>query len=157
MGVAAMQGADQHIRSSLGFSVLPKDTSTCRPGESNQRPSNNMMLALPLSHSRPFSSQFQMRNVDHTNWDDFKFKHNMVRVHTELLMVKDCYTVMTLGDLGAGWATTSPRTLTGSKNNPCVFRTGQASFKYPHISCAPPQSKWIKVRLVCFEFKGSND
>ena len=25
-----------HIRSSLGFSVLPKDTSTCRPGESNQ-------------------------------------------------------------------------------------------------------------------------
>ena len=29
MVVAAMQGADQHIRSSLGFSILPKDTSTC--------------------------------------------------------------------------------------------------------------------------------
>ena len=25
MAVAAMQGADQHIRSSLGFSILPKD------------------------------------------------------------------------------------------------------------------------------------
>ena len=41
MAVAAMQGANQHIRSSLGFSTLPKDTSTCRPGESNQRPSDN--------------------------------------------------------------------------------------------------------------------
>ena len=28
---AAMQGADQHIRSSLGFSILSKDTSTHRP------------------------------------------------------------------------------------------------------------------------------
>ena len=37
-----------HIRSSLGVSILPKDTSTCRPGESNQRPSYNKMLALPL-------------------------------------------------------------------------------------------------------------
>ena len=44
-----MQGADQHIRSSLGLSLLPKDTSTCRPGESNQLPSNKMMPALPLS------------------------------------------------------------------------------------------------------------
>ena len=44
---AAMQGADQHIRSSLGFSMLPKDTLTCRPGELNQRTSNNKMLALP--------------------------------------------------------------------------------------------------------------
>ena len=26
MAVAAMQGADQHISSSLGFSILPKDT-----------------------------------------------------------------------------------------------------------------------------------
>ena len=34
---AAMQGADQHITSSFGFSILPKDTSTCRPGESNQQ------------------------------------------------------------------------------------------------------------------------
>ena len=47
MVVAAMKGADQHIRSSLGFSILPKDTSTCRPGESNQQPSNNNTLILP--------------------------------------------------------------------------------------------------------------
>ena len=44
---ATMQDADQHIKSSLGFSLLPKDTSTCRPGELNQRPSDNKMLALP--------------------------------------------------------------------------------------------------------------
>ena len=37
MVVAAMQGADQHMRSSLGFSILPKDTSACRTGETNQR------------------------------------------------------------------------------------------------------------------------
>ena len=43
----------QHIRSRLGFSILPKDTSTCTPGESNQQPSNNMSLALALSHSWP--------------------------------------------------------------------------------------------------------
>ena len=40
MAVAAMQGADLHIRSSWGFSILPKATLTCRPGESNQRPSD---------------------------------------------------------------------------------------------------------------------
>ena len=38
MSVAAMQSADQHIRSSLGFSILLKDTST---------PSDNKTLALP--------------------------------------------------------------------------------------------------------------
>ena len=38
MALGAMQGADQHIRSTLWFSILPKDTSTCRAGESNQRP-----------------------------------------------------------------------------------------------------------------------
>ena len=48
MVVAAMQGANQHIRSSLGFSILPKDTLTCQPGESNQQPSDNKMLALFL-------------------------------------------------------------------------------------------------------------
>ena len=48
MAMAAMQGADQHIKSSLGFIILPKPTSTCRPGESNQRPSNNKTLSLPL-------------------------------------------------------------------------------------------------------------
>ena len=53
MVVAAIQGADQHIRSSLGFSILPKDTSTYGPGESNQQPSINKALALPLSNSHP--------------------------------------------------------------------------------------------------------
>ena len=52
--VAAMQGADQHIRSSLGFSILPEVTSTSRPGESNQRPSSNKTLALQ-SYSRSLS------------------------------------------------------------------------------------------------------
>ena len=52
-GAAAMQGADQHTRSILGFSILPKVTSTCRPGETNQQPSDNKTLALPQSHSPP--------------------------------------------------------------------------------------------------------
>ena len=30
MAVTAMQGAYQHIRSSLGFSSLPRDTLTCK-------------------------------------------------------------------------------------------------------------------------------
>ena len=50
MAVAAIQGADQHIRRSLGFSILLKDTSTCRLGESNRQPLDNNTLALPLSH-----------------------------------------------------------------------------------------------------------
>ena len=53
MEVAAIQDADQHIRSSLGFSILYKDTSACRPGELNQRSSDYKMLALPLTHSHP--------------------------------------------------------------------------------------------------------
>ena len=48
MAVAAMQDADQHIRGSLGFSILPEDTLT-RQGKSNQRPSSNGTFALPLS------------------------------------------------------------------------------------------------------------
>ena len=52
MAVAAMQGADQHIRNSLGLSILSRDTSNCRPGELNQRLSDNKTLALPLSHSQ---------------------------------------------------------------------------------------------------------
>ena len=48
--MCAIYGADQQIRSSLGFSILPKDTSKCRPGESNQQPSDNKTLALPLRH-----------------------------------------------------------------------------------------------------------
>ena len=39
MAVAAMQSTDQHIRKSLGFTILPKDALTCRPGELNQQPS----------------------------------------------------------------------------------------------------------------------
>ena len=46
MVVDVMQGADQHIRRSLGFSILPKYMLTCRPGESNQQCSNNKTLAL---------------------------------------------------------------------------------------------------------------
>ena len=34
MAAAATQGADQHIRGSLGFSNWPKDATTCRTGES---------------------------------------------------------------------------------------------------------------------------
>ena len=52
MVVAAMQGADQHIRRTLGFSISPKNMSTCRPGELNQQPSDNKTLALALSHSQ---------------------------------------------------------------------------------------------------------
>ena len=48
MAVAAMQGANQHIRSNLGFSILPNDTITCRPRDLNQRPKKT--LALPLIH-----------------------------------------------------------------------------------------------------------
>ena len=52
MALAALQGAEEHISVSLGFSIFPKDTSTCRPGESNQRPSDNKMLAVRLNDSR---------------------------------------------------------------------------------------------------------
>ena len=45
-----MQGADQHIKSSLGFSIIPKDASTCRPGKSNQQPSNNKTPEPQPSH-----------------------------------------------------------------------------------------------------------
>ena len=43
----------QHIRSSFGFSILPKHILTCRPGELNQQPSVNKTPALPPSHSPP--------------------------------------------------------------------------------------------------------
>ena len=63
MAVAAMQGADQHIRSSLGFSILPKDTLTCRPGELNQQPSNNKMLVPPLRHSCDLVVRFKAKTT----------------------------------------------------------------------------------------------
>ena len=50
MVVAAVQVPDQNIRSSSGFSL------TCRPVETNQRPSDNKTLDLPSSHSRPRST-----------------------------------------------------------------------------------------------------
>ena len=65
MAVAAMQAADWHIRSSLGFSILPKDTWTCRPGELNQQ-DNNKAMVVPLSHSR-----YCIKNV--SNWSQQTF------------------------------------------------------------------------------------
>ena len=38
-----------NINQFLGLSILPKDILTCRPEESNQRPSDNKVLALPLT------------------------------------------------------------------------------------------------------------
>ena len=57
MAVAAMQGANQHIRSNLGFSVLPKDTSICRLGELNQRASDNKALVARVSTADVFKYQ----------------------------------------------------------------------------------------------------
>ena len=54
--IHTMQGADQHIRSSVGFGFLPKVNLTCRAGQSNQQPSVNKTLALPLSYNPPMSS-----------------------------------------------------------------------------------------------------
>ena len=51
MAVVAMQGADQQIRSSLRFSILPKDTSTCKSGELNQWPSDS--TGSTPNHSHP--------------------------------------------------------------------------------------------------------
>ena len=47
MAVAAVQEPEHQEQ----FSFL--DTSTCRPEELYQQPSDNKMLALPLSHNRP--------------------------------------------------------------------------------------------------------
>ena len=60
---AAIQGADQHIRSSVGFSILLKDTLTCRTGELNQQPSFDKMLAPPLSHSYPYNNTYIVFSV----------------------------------------------------------------------------------------------
>ena len=56
---AAMQGADQHIRSSFGFSILPKDSFTCRLRELNQQPTSNETLTLAQSHSFRYRSLVQ--------------------------------------------------------------------------------------------------
>ena len=47
MAVAAMQDAYQHIRSSLGFSTLPKDTCMQHAGQ------GNLTSDLPITHSTP--------------------------------------------------------------------------------------------------------
>ena len=78
MAVAAMQGADQHIRSSLGFSILPKDTLAlttlkCRPGKSNQRPSNNKTLALPLNHSDSDAMSMNLSGAEFLHIAPFKY------------------------------------------------------------------------------------
>ena len=50
MAVAAMEGATSSSGADLGFNFLAKDTSTCKLGESTQRPLENKTPALPLSH-----------------------------------------------------------------------------------------------------------
>ena len=62
MVLAAMWGAD-HIRSSLSVSMLHKDTSTCRPGESNQRPSNNKTLALTSEPQLHITSLWERNHI----------------------------------------------------------------------------------------------
>ena len=50
MVVAAMQGPDQHIRSSLGFSILPKDTLMHMQTKGIEPATSQ---STPI-HSRPF-------------------------------------------------------------------------------------------------------
>ena len=40
-----------------------RDTSTCKQGESNQQPSDNEMVALPLSHNTVWSSSVSHRSM----------------------------------------------------------------------------------------------
>ena len=61
MVAAAMQ--DQNTRSSLGLGIWSKDTSTCRPGESNQRPSDKKTLALLLSHTQMFNLPSRLKTM----------------------------------------------------------------------------------------------
>ena len=89
--MAAMQGADQHIRGSLGFSILPKDSSTCRPGESNQRPADNKTLAPVLSCSRPVK---MFCGRPHDMWGQLQHIHTHhcpcrlhVRCHLEWMLI----------------------------------------------------------------------
>ena len=74
MAVATMQGAEQHIRSSLGFSILPKDTLTCRLGESNQQPSNTATATHTIN-------LMLYRRLETNNWD-----HTFIRrLFTEII------------------------------------------------------------------------
>ena len=57
----AMQGINLHVESNLGFSVLPKDTSTRRQEEPGFNPptlhGSLVNLLFFLSHSRPIYTQ----------------------------------------------------------------------------------------------------
>ena len=85
MVVAAMQVAGQHIRSSLGFSILHKDASTCRPRELNQQPSYNNMLAQPLSHSQPVLQLAYREGICYSDitsfMEMFKITESMIATH----------------------------------------------------------------------------
>ena len=63
MAVAAMQGTHQHIMSRLGFSILPKNTSTCRLGESNQWTADNKTQALPLCHNHLHTHTYRQTDM----------------------------------------------------------------------------------------------
>ena len=95
MVVAAMQGANRHIRSCSRFSILPKDTSTCRPGESNQRPSNNRTLALPLNHSRPMPQDGMHVTQEYTHLQNSLQSIHCYTFHTRILGYMDVYKLRT--------------------------------------------------------------
>ena len=65
-----------HITRVWGFSILHKDTLTCRPGESNQQPYDNKTLALPLSYSHPHDHHRPIKNA---KWSRFGPELQMCR------------------------------------------------------------------------------
>ena len=69
-----------HIGSSLGFNILPKDTFTCRPGESNQQPSDNKALALPPSPNRRWNELSLASPV-------YRFIHSLTHIHTLMALL----------------------------------------------------------------------
>ena len=84
MVVAAMQGAGQHIRSSLGISILPKDTSTCRPGESNQQAFVDKTLALNIGHLQS-TPLLKIRTKKTFNFHHTTCYHSSSNLHTVCL------------------------------------------------------------------------
>ena len=56
--------ADQLIGNSLGFSILPKDTKTYRPEQSNHQLSDNKTLAL-LPEPQPIKITIYTKKVLH--------------------------------------------------------------------------------------------
>ena len=64
---------DQHVRSSLGFGILPKDTSTCRPGPLHLFRSELFSLhKLNLHDIKPVVLNLRMISV----YTDISFKKN---------------------------------------------------------------------------------